>query len=361
MADTVNTMNKKRGVGIIGFGGMANWHYQNLLKSIRVELKGIFDIDPKRQKVAEDLGIHVYATQEELLADETIEIVTIATPNNFHKDIAIAAFAAGKHVFCEKPVAMSSEEVEDMTAAAQKYHRIFSVDQNRRVDRDFLVVKEAVQSGLLGDVQVIESRVHGSRGIPEGWRQYKIAGGGMLLDWGVHLLDQLCVMFEGKKVLSVYCQMIKDKFPEVDEYFKILLTFEGDVQATVEVGTNNFINLPRWYVCGKKGTLQLDDWHAAGKVVRAKETTVKWEEEIVYTKAGPTKTMAPRSQNTIEELTLEDPDDSGELLTLYNNICDVLEGGATLSVTPAQFLRVMKLMEACFRSFEENQVVKLAL
>lgn len=351
----------KRGIGIIGFGGMAHWHYQNVLKSDRVELKGIYDIDPKRQQVAEEAKVRVYASQEELLADPEIDIVTIATPNNFHKDIAIAAFAAGKHVFCEKPVAMSSKEVEEMTAAAQKYHRIFSVDQNRRVDRDFLVVKEAVKSGLLGDVQVIESRVHGSRGIPEGWRQYKIAGGGMLLDWGVHLLDQLCVMFEGRKILSVYCQMIKDKFPEVDEYFKILLTFEGAVQATVEVGTNNFINLPRWYVCGKKGTLQLDDWHAKAKVVRAKETTVKWEEEIVYTKAGPTKTMAPRSQNTIEELILEDPEDSGELLTLYNNICDVLEEKASLSVTPTQFLRVMKLMEACFLSAETNEVVELEL
>lgn len=351
---------EKRQVGIIGFGGMAYWHYQNLVKSDRVELKGIYDIDPKRMEFAKEQGIRTYASREELLADQEIEIVLVATPNNFHKEISIDAMKAGKHVICEKPVAMNSQEVEEMTSVSQLTGKIFTVDQNRRVDRDYLVVKKAVEDGLLGKLNVIESRVQGSRGIPEGWRTYQVAGGGMMLDWGVHLLDQILMMVPSK-VTTVFTQMIEEKFPEVDEYFKTILTFENGVYAHIEVGTNHFITLPRWYVFGQKGTLEIKDWDAMGRVVRAKDTTVTWEEEIIYTKAGPTKTMAPRSQSTIEELELPDPEDYGNLLTVYHNVCDVLEGKAELSITPPQFLRSMRVMEACFQSHREKKAVSILL
>lgn len=348
----------KHNVAIIGYGGMGHYHGEWLAKSDRIVLKGIYDINSQRNELAKEEGFNVYNSQEELLLDEDIEIVLVAVPNNFHKDICIAVMEAKKNVICEKPVAMSSEELIEMTKVSEKNKVIFTINQNRRQDRDYLVVKKALKDGLVGCPNVIESRVQGSRGIPEGWRCYAVAGGGMMLDWGVHLLDQIMCMVDSK-VTCVYAQMLKEKFPEVDEYFKVVLTFENGIYAHIEVGTNNFILLPRWYIMGTEGSLEIADWDSLAHVVRAKETTVTWEEEIVYTKAGPTKTMAPRSKSSIEDIELEDPEEYGSLLAIYNNVADVLEGTAELTVTPQQALRVMKVMEASFESYSKNQSIKL--
>lgn len=344
-------------VGIIGYGGMGHYHAENLNKTNTIELKGIYDIDSERQKVAKQENIYVYNSQQELLSDKEIDIVLVAVPNNFHKDICTAVMEAGKNVICEKPVAMSSNELVEMIEAAKKNNVIFTINQNRRWDRDYLVVKKALNDNLLGKVNVIESRVQGSRGIPEGWRCYKVAGGGMMLDWGVHLIDQIMDMIDSK-VINVYCQMIKEKFPEVDEYFKLILTFENGIYAQIEVGTNNFILLPRWYIMGTEGTLEIKDWDSLAHVVRAKDTKVTWEEEIIYTKAGPTKTMAPRSKQSIEDIELQDPEEYGSLLMVYLNLIDVLDNNAELRVKPEQALRVMKVMEASFESYNKNQSIK---
>lgn len=351
-------MGKIYNVGIIGYGGMGHYHGEWLAKSDRTNLKGVYDINPDRNKLAESEGLKAYKSQQELLNDPDIDIVLVAVPNNFHKDICISVMEAKKNVICEKPVAMSSDELVEMIESSKKNNVIFTINQNRRWDRDYLVVKKALTDGLIGKPNVIESRVLGSRGIPEGWRCYKVAGGGMLLDWGVHLLDQIMDMVESK-VDTVYAQMIKEKFPEVDEYFKVLLTFENGMYAHIEVGTNNFILLPRWYVFGTQGTLEIKDWDSLAHIVRAKETKVTWEEEIVYTKAGPTKTMAPRSQATIEDIELEDPEEYGSLLMVYNNVADILDNKAELIVKPEQALRVMKVMEACFESYENNNSIKV--
>lgn len=344
-------------IGIIGYGGMGHYHAEWLKKSDSVSLKGIYDIDSSRIKLAQKENIHTYSSQQELLSDEDIDIVLVAVPNNFHRDICISVMEAHKNVICEKPVAMSSDELIDMIEASQKNNVIFTVNQNRRWDRDYLVVKKALKDNLIGKVNVIESRVQGSRGIPEGWRCYKVAGGGMLLDWGVHLLDQIMDIIDSK-VTDVYCQMIKEKFPEVDEYFKLILTFENGVYTQIEVGTNNFVMLPRWYIMGADGTLEIKDWDSLAHVVRAKSTEITWEEEIVYTKAGPTKTMAPRSKQSIEDIELEDPKEYGSLLMVYNNVVDVLENRAELIVKPEQTLRVLKVIEASFKSYESNKSIQ---
>ena len=189
------------------------------------------------------------------------------------------------------------------------------------MDKDYLMVKQAVADGLLGDVLSSESRVQGARGVPEGWRQYKVAGGGMMLDWGVHLIDQIMMMIP-EKVVHVYTHMFSIKYPEVDDYFKLLLRFESGKSAYVEVSTCSFMALPRWYVAGTTGTLTIKDWNCEGTVIRAKHTDETWEEEIVYTKAGPTKTMAPRRKDTVEEIQLQEPDNDYTMTCLlYTSRC----------------------------------------
>lgn len=346
-------------LGIIGYGGMASYHSKHLKEYDKLSIKGVYDVNPERMELAKDQGYEAYESKEALLKDSEIDMVLVATTNEVHKELAIEAMEAGKHVICEKPVTLSSSELEEIMAVAKKTGRVFTINQNRRTNRDFVLMKRQVEAGLLGQVYVIESRVEGSRGMPKGWRTIKELGGGMMLDWGVHLIDQLMYMID-EPVRSVYCKMYSIEYDEVDDNFHLTLTFESGLTAHIEVGTNNYISHPRWYVLGEEGSLQIDDWECTGKVVRLKEKDNQWEDEIVYTKAGPTKTMAPRRQDSMETIALTEPTDVVDSITVvYDGFIKAIEEGGQPSVTPEQALAVMKVMEAAFESAKTGDVVKL--
>lgn len=335
-------------IAVIGYGGMGSYHTEQLLTlPEEFHLAGIYDINPERIEIARSKGIRGFDTLEELLDEPSIRTVIIAVPNNFHKELSIKALRAGKNVICEKPVMMCAAELEEVIAVAKETGRQFTVHQNRRWDRDFRIVKKAIEDGTLGKPFYIESRVQGSKGIPGDWRCVKEAGGGMLLDWGVHLIDQIMWLVKSP-VKEVYAHLLSVKFPEVDDNFKLLLRFENGLSALVEVDTYTFINLPRWHVSGDAGTLQIDDFGCEGKIVRAKTSEMHWEAGIVYTVAGPTRTMAPRPQETIEEIAL--PEVQTDARDYYRNFRDADLGKAELIVKPEEALRVMRVIDAVFES-----------
>lgn len=340
----------KHGLAIIGFGGMGNWHWENISKRLpQLPVKGVWDIREEAGKKAAENGLYAYSSLNELLQDPDIDLVTIAVPNNFHKPLAIDCLRAGKHVVCEKPVAMNAGELEEMIAAARECGRVFSVHQNRRWDRDYVMVREAIRTQRIGTPYFIESRVQGSRGAMFGWRSYRVNGGGMLLDWGVHLLDQVMDLIPSP-VVSVDAHLQTVFSGEVDDNIKLFLRFESGVSVLLEMSTNCFVNLPRWHVSSTDGTLVITDWNCNGKIVRLREDAgqMAWEDDIVYTEAGPTRTMAPRPSYTIQEEALPDVHpDWGEY---YQNILDAIENRAELIVKPEQCLRVMKVIDLLFES-----------
>ena len=132
---------KEHVLAIIGFGGMAQWHYELIENLDGLSVAGIWDIRAERREYARSKEIPVYASQEALLADERVDLVLIATPNDVHKSIAIAAMEAGKNVVSEKPVTLCLADLQEMIDASQKYGRFLTVHQNRRWDEDFLTVK----------------------------------------------------------------------------------------------------------------------------------------------------------------------------------------------------------------------------
>lgn len=351
---------EKYALGIIGFGGMAGHHCTQLKKgNTKVYLKGVYDINEERMQAARDMGYVAYESREALLADEEIDIVLVATFNDVHKEIAIAALRAGKHVICEKPVTIKSAELEEIMAVAKETGKVFTIDQNRRTNKDFVLMRRHIEKGDIGDVYHIESRVEGSRGMPAGWRTIKEVGGGMMLDWGVHLIDQLLYMLD-EKVVDIYCKMYSIHYKDVDDNVHLEMTFESGRTAIVEVGTNNFITHPRWYVLGTNGTMQIDSWDCSGKIVRKKDDDNKWATEIVQTKAGPTKTMAPRNPDTTDVIELSEPTDVIDNLDpVYIQMVDAIEGKAPLKITPEQAMRVVKVMETAFESAEKGISIKV--
>ena len=189
---------------LVGYGGMGEWHVGKLKTLPEFEIAGIYDIKPERVKAAEEAGLAAYESLEALLGDVSIELVTLAIPNDLHVDVAVRAMHAGKHVVCEKPVALNHLELQQMIDASRDTGKLFTVHQNRRWDEDFLIVKKLLQENALGRTFNIESRVHGSRGVPGDWRNTARQGGGMILDWGVHLLDQVLNMVD-QDVVSTFC------------------------------------------------------------------------------------------------------------------------------------------------------------
>ena len=98
----------KHNLCVIGYGGMGGWHVQHALDSDVVNLVGIYDIKEERRQAARDKGIFAYDSLEEVLADDKVELVTVAIPNDVHPEVVIKALEAGKNVICEKPVAITS-------------------------------------------------------------------------------------------------------------------------------------------------------------------------------------------------------------------------------------------------------------
>lgn len=344
----------KHKIAFVGFGGMAKWHYDEIQTIEELEVAGIWDIKEERRVYASENGLHVYSGLEDLLADPSADLVLIAAPNDVHKPAAIAAMRAGKNVISEKPVTLSSQDLQEMIEVSKETGCFLTVHQNRRWDEDFLTVKKIVEEGKLGELFRLESRVHGSRGIPGDWRQEKEHGGGMILDWGVHLLDQIMLLFSAVPLCKVYGIVTHVTNQLVDDGFYAELAFANGVTALVEVGTSNFVSLPRWYVLGTNGTAVIEDWDLRGKIVRASGVDEK-DVTPVITAAGLTKTMAPRRDDSI--FTEELPKVKSDVREFYYNVMAVLEGREESLIRLPQVMRVMKVMEAIGKSAETGQAV----
>lgn len=344
----------KKRVAVIGYGGQGAWHCTQVLGSDVAELAGTYDIKENRRDAAKANGIFVYESNEAIFADSSVDIVVVATPNDVHEDLVVNALRSGHNVICEKPVALSVEEFDRMVKASEESGKRFTVHQNRRWDVDFLGVKSVIESGNIGEVLRIESRIHGSRGIPSDWRCEKAPGGGMILDWGVHLIDQMLQLIP-EKVVSVNCVNTHITNMEVDDGFRLELTFESGKTAHVEVGTYNFLSMPRFYMQCKEGSLYLTDWQQNARVAKL----TRWIEKDVtpvQNAAGITKTMAPRDELTLDFYEVERP--KSNVHDFYRNFCAAIDGTADQLIKLCEVRRVLRVMECCFESDEKQQTLK---
>ena len=345
----------KKRICVIGYGGMGSWHVAHALKSDVLELSGIWDIDEQKRALATERGIYAYGSLDEVLNDDSIDLVTIAIPNDVHLEVVLACLNAGKNVICEKPVALSSADLEEMIACAKKNGKLFTVHQNRRFDVDYLAMQQLADSGEIGKPLRIESRIHGSRGIPSDWRGEKAHGGGMILDWGIHLIDQLMLIYKDEVIDTINCEITNITNKEVDDGFYLTITFKSGAVAFIEVGTYNFIALPRFYMKAEKGTALIADWQKKAQVTKCKY----WHESEVIpvqTAAGLTKTMAPRDSVTVDQYELDIP--KSDVHDFYRNFVKCIDGEACQLVNHDQMRLDMKIMEYAFKSAELKQIIK---
>jgi scyllo-inositol 2-dehydrogenase (NADP+) len=338
-------------VGIVGYG-FAGRRFHAYLVSLAegLRLYAVATRDERRQQQARDeYGCKVVATIDALLADDDVQLVVLATPHATHGDLAIRAMNAGRHVVTDKVMCLNVAEADDMIAARDRNGVVLSVFHNRRWDWDYQTVRQVIEQGLLGTPYLFEQAVTNYRR-PGGWRAEAAQSGGILYDWGAHLVDQTLQLVTAP-VVDVWCSIKYGGWGvDIGNYAKLVLRFADGTAA--EINTGNLVrkSKPRWYVVGDRGTLikeGLDPQEPAmlaGNIDAAQENPAN--RARVYTEFGglPSELVVDTARTSWR--------------SYYRNIADVLNNGAELAVTAESVRRDIAVFDAAMESVRMGRSVR---
>lgn len=344
-------------VGVIGNGYIARYHAERIEKIDGIEITACFDkIPEKTEEYAKQHGAKGCNTLDEFL-DSGIDIAFICTTNDAHAFLSIACLEAGINVMCEKPVTLNSEDLEKVIAVAERTGKLYTSHQNRRWDKDFLVVKNVVESGALGNITSVYSRMFGQRGVSFGWRADPDLAGGMLYDWGVHMSDQIFQLFKGQRVVNIFNRMQQILTPAVDDHFTLQMGFEDGKYSVIEIGTFCLQHMPRWYVYGDRGTLIIDKLGSpTGAMARIRRDIPGFDTVFGKDDIGPSRTMAPLLPEYVEKLDLPIIETDG--LEYHRNLAAAVRGDEAPCVTWEDMRRGMKVLDLARLSAEKMEVIK---
>lgn len=353
---------KKWRVGIIGIGGIFKGsHIGEYLDDERLEVVALCDIIEERATEIRDKhfpNAAVYTDFRELLKDESIDSVDICTPNYLHSIIAVAAFEAGKHVFCEKPDAVNVEEVLKMNRAAEKAGKTLMIMRNNRFSPASQYAKKYIESGAMGDIYCGRCGWQRRRGIPGkgGWFTTKAqSGGGPLIDLGVHMIDLAIWLMGSPKPVTVTGSTYR-KFADSDTSDSV----NSDFGDKVSDGTFDVEDLAM-------GTIRFDNG-AQLQIEFSWASNIKQENRFVElrgTKSGLTWRDGDVEVFTemhgqgcdIHPSNLQ-PEKKEHVLNLIN-FYDVVIDGKEPVFKPQQGIDMIKILCAIYKSAETGREVVL--
>ncbi|MEZ4837908.1 Gfo/Idh/MocA family oxidoreductase [Flavobacterium sp.] len=240
-----------------GFSGKI-FHAPFLATNKGFELYAV--LERSKQKAKDDFpGIKSYTSLEELLADESIELVVVNTPNNTHFELTKKSLLAHKHVLVEKPATATPKEFLELMALAKSVNKQLFVYQNRRWSSDICAAKEVIQSGKLGDIVEVHLRFDRYRPDigPKGFKENLVPGSGILYDLGAHLIDQAMSIFGKPKKHFVQKGMYRNN-TLVDDYAFAYLLFENNVNVLITVSLQVLDIQPGIVIHGTKGSFVKD-------------------------------------------------------------------------------------------------------
>lgn len=256
--------NKILNVGVISCSGMATGHMKGVINNPRAKLVAVCDIDfEKAKKVAAERGVEkVYADYRELLEQPEIDAVIIVTPDQLHREMAVAALEAGKHVLCEKPLALTREDCKAIADAVKKSDKKFMVGQICRFTPGFVAAKNFIDAGEIGELMFVESEyAHDYENIlkPGVWRYDPLRNG--VVGGGCHAVD-LLRWIVGDDPVEIKAYSTKKIFKDLpyDDTHIAIMQFPNNVIGKVFVSISckrNYTMRSVFY--GTKGTIICDN------------------------------------------------------------------------------------------------------
>ena len=328
-------------VGVVGYGGAFNMGRQHLkqMQAAGMTPTAVVELDAARLEVAtQDFpGIGTYATVEEMLEKSDVDLVTLITPHNTHAPLALQCLRASRHVVSEKPLAITLEEVDAMIEAAAASDTMISAYHNRHWDGRILQAVELVKNQeLIGEIVRIECHMGGYSLPGDWWRTSRTISGGILYDWGVHLLEYSLQLIDAplSEVTGVAFHghwgpqtSWKDDANE-DEAF-VLARFEKGPWLTLAITHIDTKGKEGWVeITGTKGTLVLD---------------------------GPNSKLYQREDGKFTVTEMKHPADEGHLY--YENVRDHLVSGAPLVIDVKLARRPIEILDLAGQSARAGRAI----
>ncbi len=261
------TMKDKVSIGIVGCGAHAQIaHIPNFKKHPQSILSAICDTDVQKiDYLSSKYNIPKrYQDFQELIEDEEIDAIVIATPNYLHTPMAISALKYGKHVLCETPMAISLDEAEEMAQTAQATDKKLTLSSSNRLRPDVQLLKKFIMERDLGDIYYVKAGwlIGTKEWILNHWRLEKMkSGGGAFLTLGTTLVDIATYLLKNKKCSTIFARANKkEPEAEVEDTALCIINFADDTLLTIEVGWSLLFEEDFLYcnVFGKKGAALLN-------------------------------------------------------------------------------------------------------
>ena len=340
-------------VGVIGLG-MGRHHVEGYQTHPQAEVVAIVDTDAARlEEIGNKYGIPGrYTSAEQMLGQEELDIVSIATPNVFHKPQAIAALEAGCHVLCEKPMAMSAQEAREMLAAARKADKRLMINFSYRFTEQSMALKQQVDAGVLGDIyygRSIWHRRRWTRNLDSWFGRKALSGGGPLIDLGVHRLDLALwlmgyprpVWILGGTYDPIGSALAREQGSgmDVEDLAVGLIRFDNGAMLSIEASWNANISereLMETRLLGTKG----------GLVQRNLEETYKFEAELYVERNGAHFDMRLHSLNQPVHP------------AMYHLVDSILKGQPHLA-TGEEGALVMDILDGIYKSAAERRPIEV--
>lgn len=343
------------GFGIIGCGGIARHaHIPNLLRNPRARVVAVADIDPARARAtADEFGIEAaYGDFHELIANPQVDAVCVTTWASAHAEPTIAAAEAGKHILCEKPIATTIEDADAMVAAAERAGVKMTMGYQPRFGVTWPLLKQLLDEGVTGRVMGVTTIGAGPSAHPAPWFLRKsLAGGGILMDWGIYTAFMLNWLFGPVARVYATTAIFRDSAPAAGE-----MVSGVDVEDTAAV-TMTF----------RSGAMGL--WYSAWAVAAGHSTlAIDGTEGSILTRSGidgvgvfTKKVEEPDYLRGWRQIAVKEP----PLADLHYRKLDHLVGAvlddAPLVMTGADGRDALELVLAAYRSAETGLPVDLPL
>jgi predicted dehydrogenase len=343
------------GLAVVGYGpygGMGYHHGSAAQATSGLELVAACDESAERRKAAETEfpGVRAYSTVTELVRDDDVEVVVVATPPVSHADIALELLRAGKHVACEKPLCFTVEEADQILNTARAHERTLTVNQSRRWDADFLTIRRAVGAGQLGELFNVETFVGGFEHPCRAWHSETSISGGTVFDWGSHHLDWILLLL-GDMPAVVEANGHKRVWNDVTnlDQVRVRLRWKDGREAEFVDSSVAGVRRPKFYLQGTEGTLA--GWYRPLSFERL-DPGVGYVAERTHHAEAPAELTLARYEGgdgvSETRLALAAP----EAFAFHRNLADHLALGEPLAVTPDAVRRVVVLLEAAHRSVQ---------